>query len=353
MSQAAAGPLAGLRVIEMAALSAAPFAAMMLADHGAEVIRVQRPDEPARPDHALNRSRKTVTLDLKNPADVEQVRALVREADGFIEGLRPGAMERLGLGPEVLLADNPRLVYGRMTGWGQSGPLAPYAGHDVNYIAITGALEAIGPAEKPIPPLSLLGDYGGGGLLLAFGMVSAMLHVQRGGPGQVVDCAMSDGAALISTILYNMYAQGRWPGPRGTNLLDGGAPYYNVYETADGKFVSVGPIEPKFYALLCEKLGLAGDPAFKAQLDRDQWPAQKERMAEIFKRKTRQEWCDLLEFTDACFAPVLDIHEAPKHPHNVARGAFVNLEGVVQPSPAPRYSATPLPPPRRPRPLGE
>jgi alpha-methylacyl-CoA racemase len=341
------GPLAGIRVIELAGIGPGPFCGMMLADHGAEVIRVDRPGAAPNPRDPLLRSRMTMQLDLKSAYDIAKLRELVKTADGFIEGFRPGVTERLGIGPDVLLADNPKLVYGRMTGWGQPGPYAAAAGHDNNYIALAGVLGAIGRAgDKPTPPINLVGDFGGGAMMLAFGMVSALLGVRNGAPGQVIDCAMTDGSALLMAMMWGFRAQGMWGDARGTNMLDTGAPFYDTYETADGGYVSIGSIEPQFYALLRETLGIAGDALFDAQYDRTQWPAQKARLTEIFKSKTRDEWCALMEATDICFAPVLGFDEAVAHPHNRDRGTFIEVGGVVQPAPAPRYSATPCDPPR-------
>lgn len=344
-----AGPLAGLRVIEIAGLGPGPFAAMMLADHGAEVIRVDRPGSRIRAADPMMRSRVAITLDLKSPGGVTKLRQLCRTADGFLEGFRPGVMERLGLGPDILLKDNPALIYGRMTGWGQGGPYAQAAGHDINYIALSGTLAAIGRAgEKPLAPLNLAGDFGGGGMMLAFGMVSAMLGVRNGGPGQVIDCAMTDGSALLLAMMWGYRARGEWSTERGTNLLDSGAPFYETYRTADGKHVSVGALEPQFYAELITKLGLDGEAVFAVQHDRSAWPAQRLRFTELFASRTRAEWCVLLEGSDSCFAPVLDFDECLVHPHNVERGTFVCIDGVDQPRPAPRYSATPCGDPRAP-----
>lgn len=341
------GVLAGLRVIELAGIGPAPFAAMMLADHGADVIRIERPGSTASSKNILHRSRRCLSVDMKSPEGIKIVRELARSADGLIEGFRPGVMERLRLGPDELLSDNPRLVYGRMTGWGQSGPYANAAGHDINYIALAGALHPLGRAgEQPTPPINLLGDFGGGGMLLAFGMVSAMLCAARTGRGQVVDCAIIDGSALQMSMIWAMRAAGRWSDERGTNLLDTGAHFYDTYATADGKYVAIGSIEPQFYGLLREKLGLAADAEFDAQMQKAKWPKLKQRLAEIFASRTRDEWCELLEGTDACFAPVLAMAEAPSHPHNVARALFVEADGVTQPAPAPRFSATPSVPPR-------
>jgi alpha-methylacyl-CoA racemase len=344
-----AGPLNGIRIIEMAGIGPGPFAGMMLADHGAEVIRIDRPG-PQPPEPVLGRSRKSIVVNLKSAEGVAVVRDLVRSADGLIEGLRPGVMERLGLGPEVLLADNPRLVYGRMTGWGQDGPYAPAAGHDINYIALAGALHAYGRAgEKPTPPINMIGDFGGGGMLLAFAMVAALLHARATGEGQVIDCAMTEGAALLMAMIWGFRGLGAWEDRRGVNLLDTGAHFYDSYECADGRFVAIGAIEPQFYAELRRLAGIAEDPAFDAQMDRSRWPELKERMAALFRTRTREEWCALLEGSDACFAPVLSMAEAPDHPHNRHRAVFATVGGMVQPMPAPRYTRTvpdaPAPPP--------
>jgi alpha-methylacyl-CoA racemase len=320
---------------------------MMLADMGADVVRVDRAknvaggDPDAPPANVSDRGRRSIGVDLKHPDGVETVLALVEGAHGLIEGFRPGVMERLGLGPDAALARNPKLVYGRMTGWGQEGPYAPTAGHDINYIALAGALDPIGRrGEAPVPPLNLVGDFGGGGMLLAFGMACGLLSAERTGEGQVVDAAMVDGAAILTTMFHAFRAMGIWTDERGTNLLDTGAHFYDVYETADGKYVSIGSIEPQFYAELLRLTGLEGED-LPWQQDRTAWPALKERMAAIFATKTRDEWCDLMEGTDVCFAPVLSLGEAPQHPHNVHRGTFVERDGVVQPAPAPRFSKTP------------
>jgi alpha-methylacyl-CoA racemase len=341
------GPLAGLKIIEIAGIGPGPFTAMLLADMGADVVRIDRAgnvsggDPATPPSNVSDRGRRSVGVDLKHPDGVEAVLSLCERADGLIEGFRPGVMERLGLGPDAVLARNPKLVYGRMTGWGQDGPYSAWAGHDINYIALAGALEPIGRAgQAPVPPLNLVGDFGGGGMFLAFGMVCGLLNAQRGGDGQVVDAAMVDGAATLMTMFHAMTAMGVWTEGRGTNLLDTGAHFYDVYETADGKYVSIGSIEPQFYAELIRLTGLDGEE-LPWQHDRSQWPALKERMAQIFKAKTRDEWCEIMEHTDVCFAPVLSLSEAPQHPHNVERGTFIELEGVVQPAPAPRFSATP------------
>jgi alpha-methylacyl-CoA racemase len=333
------GPLTGIRIVELAGIGPGPFCGMMLADHGAEVIRVDRPGAKANTRDPLLRGRTTMQLDLKAPDDIAQLRELVKTADGLIEGFRPGVMERLGIGPDVLLGDNPKLVYGRMTGWGQNGSYAPAAGHDINYIALSGVLGAIGRAgEKPVPPINLVGDFGGGAMMLAFGLVSGLLAVKNGAPGQVIDCAMTDGSALLMAMMWGFRASGMWSDERGTNMLDSGAPFYDTYETADGGFIAIGSIEPQFYALLREKLEIASDPLFDAQFDRAQWPAQKERLTTIFKSKNRDEWCALMEGTDVCFAPVLSMAEALEHPHNIARGTFVEIDGVMQPARAPRFS---------------
>ncbi len=341
------GPLAGLKIIEIAGIGPGPFTAMMLADMGADVVRVDRAQnvnggDPASPPADIsNRGRRSIGVDLKNPDGVEAVLSLAERADGLIEGFRPGVMERLGLGPDAVLARNPRLVYGRMTGWGQDGPYASTAGHDINYIALAGALDPIGRrGEAPVPPLNLVGDFGGGGMLLALGISAALVEAGRSGEGQVVDAAMVDGSAVLTTMFHAFRAMGIWADERGTNLLDTGAHFYDVYETADGRYVSIGSIEPQFYAELLRLTGLEGEE-LPWQHDKAEWPALKERLAAIFRTKTRDEWCEVMEGTDVCFAPVLSLGEAPQHPHNVHRGTFVELDGVVQPAPAPRFSATP------------
>ena len=339
------GPLKGYRIIEIAGIGPGPFACMMLADMGADVIRLERPTGPrgvdAVPANVTNRSRRSVGIDLKNPDAVELVLRLVEGADALVEGFRPAVAERLGIGPDACLARNPRLVYGRMTGWGQDGPYAPMAGHDINYIALAGALAHFGrPGEKPVPPINLVGDFGGGGMLLAFGVVCGLLEARTSGQGQVVDAAMVDGSATLMAMMHGMLALGVWNLEKGTNVIDGGAHFYDVYETADGQYVSIGSIEPQFYAELLRLTGLEGND-LPHQMDRAQWPALKERVAAIFKQKTRAEWCELMEGTDVCFAPVLTMEEAPHHPHNQARGTFVEVGGVVQPAPSPRFSRTP------------
>jgi len=340
------GPLEGVKVVEIAGIGPGPFCAMMLADMGAEVVRIDRAQSVtglignASAD-LMNRGRRSVGVDLKNPEGVETVLRLVERADALIEGFRPGVTERLGIGPDVCLERNPKLVYGRMTGWGQDGPMAQAAGHDINYISLAGALEPIGRSgEPPLPPLNLVGDFGGGGLLLAYGIVCGVLAAQRSGVGQVVDAAMVDGAAVLMTFIHGLRAMGFWQDGRGTNLLDTGAWFYEVYETADHKYVSVGSLEPQFYAELLRLTGLDQEE-LPAQMDRESWSGMKQRLAQVFKAKTRDEWCEIMEGTDVCFAPVLSISEAPEHPHNRARGTFVEVEGVVQPGPAPRFSGTP------------
>jgi alpha-methylacyl-CoA racemase len=335
------GPLVGIRIVEFAGIGPGPFCAMLLSDMGAEVIRIERkgPRSPLA-QGVIYRGRHAVALDMKKPEAVEAALRLIDRADGLIEGYRPGVLERMGVGPEVCLKRNPKLVYGRMTGWGQTGPLADAAGHDINYIALTGALHAIGPkGEKPVPPLNLVGDFGGGALYLAFGLVCGILEAKSSGKGQVIDAAMTDGAASLMSMFYSLRAMGLWTEERGTNMLDGGAHYYGTYETKDGKFVSIGSIEPQFYALLLEKTGIT-DPAFSAQLDRNAWPSLQEKVARIIKSKTRDEWDTIMLGTDVCYAPVLSLEEAPKHPHNVARKTFIEVDGVVQPAPAPRFSRT-------------
>jgi len=350
------GPLQGMKIIEIAGIGPAPFCAMLLADMGADVIRVERANTPetgfemASRFEVLNRGRRSVAIDLKSPEGVALLKRLVEKADMLFEGYRPGVMERLGVGPDDCWAVNPRLVYGRMTGFGQTGPMAAAAGHDINYIALTGALDAIGPAGgPPVPPLNLVGDFGGGGMLLALGLLAAHVEAQRSGKGQVVDVAMVDGAALLMTSIYGFKAAGLWSGPRGSNLLDGGAPWYGVFETSDGKHVSLGSIEPRFYATFLERAGI--DPAsLPAQHDTAGWPELRKALERVFAGRTSQEWCRLLEGSDACFAPVLSMADAPLHPHMVERDSFVTLDGVVQPAPAPRFSRTPSavgrPPPR-------
>ena len=334
-----AGPLSGLKIIEMAGLGPGPFAAMMLADHGAEVIRVERPGNLAIPNDPLTRSRRSIALDLKSEAGRAVVRKLAAHADGLVEGYRPGVMERLGLGPEELLDANPRLVYGRVTGWGQDGPLAADAGHDLNYLALTGLLHGIGPKERPVVPINYLADFAGGGMSLAFGMAAALLAVQRGGPGQVIDAAMTDGAALIGAITFGMKAAGMWSDEREANLLDGGDPLYGCYRCADGKFLALGALEPQFRAALAQGLGIT--------------EITKKNVAAAIAKRRRDQWVARFAGKDACVAPVLSLEEAPAHPHHRARATFIEVGGVRQPGPAPRYSLTPTDPPRAPRRGGE
>lgn len=352
------GPLHGLKVVEFAALGPAPMGAMLLADLGAEVLRIERKaTDTGRPSadlfdpkiDILNRSRRVVALDLKKPEAIAAALRLIAKADVLVEGFRPGVMERLGLGPEVCLAQNSRLVYGRMTGWGQTGTLAQAAGHDINYLSLSGALHAIGEKSgKPVAPLNLVADCGGGAMLLAVGVLAAVIEARNSGKGQVVDAAMTDGAATLMSMMYTLQAMGQWTQERGSNLLDGGAHFYDTYQCRDGKWLSIGAIEPQFYALLLEKLGI-NDPAFNAQWDKAQWPARKEELAAVLRTRKRDEWCALLEGTDACVAPVLDMVEAPHHPHNRSRNTFIDVDGVTQPAPAPRFSRTPLAPPQAPQ----
>jgi alpha-methylacyl-CoA racemase len=336
----ASGPLTGYRIVEFAGIGPGPFACMMLADMGAEVVTLDRVGAKKNMKSVAGRGRKMVELDLKDAGAIAQVLDLLAGADALIEGFRPGVMERLGLGPDVVLARNPKLVYGRMTGWGQEGPLAQAAGHDINYISLTGALAAIGPADRPVPPLNLVGDFGGGALYLVVGVLAALLEASKSAKGQVVDAAMCDGAASLMSMFFDMAAIGRWGEGRETNFLDGGAHFYGVYECACGNFISIGSIEPQFYALLREHAGLS-DAAFDVQMDRNTWPALKAKLTQIFKSKTRDAWCKIMEGSDICFAPVLTMAEAPKHPHMAARNVFVERHGVTQPAPAPRFSRTP------------
>ncbi len=332
------GPLKGTRIVEFAGIGPGPFACMLLADMGAEVITLVRPKQ--MPKGAAARGRKIVEVDLKDKASIAQVLSLLDSADALVEGYRPGVMERLGLGPDVVLGRNRKLVYGRMTGWGQDGPLAQAAGHDINYISITGALAAIGGADKPVPPLNLVGDFGGGSMYLVMGMLAAMLEANKSGQGQVVDAAMCDGAASLITMFFDMTAAGRWKEEREANMLDGGAHFYGVYECSCSNFISIGSIEPQFYAQLRELAGL-DETCFDAQMDQKQWAALKDRLVAVFKTKSRDEWCKIMEGTDVCFAPVLTMSEATKHPHMVAREVFIQQDGATQPGPAPRFSRTP------------
>ncbi|GAA1827636.1 CaiB/BaiF CoA-transferase family protein [Pseudonocardia ailaonensis] len=341
------GPLSGLRVVEAGGIGPGPFAAMMLADMGADVLRIEPPrltreTDVSRLDYdALMRGRRSVAVDIKDPEGLECLLRLVDSADVLLEGFRPGVAERLGFGPDVCLARRPSLVYGRITGWGQDGPLAQAAGHDINYIALAGVLAHLGrPGQPPVPPLNLVGDFGGGGMLMAFGIVCALQHARTSGVGQVVDAAMVDGAALLSTMFHGEVAQGRWSDELGRNNIDGGAPHYDVYETSDGKHIAVGAFEPRFFAELAAKVGLDVPPGAN-HLDRRNWPEIRRQLTEIFRGRTRDEWCGVLEGTDACFSPVLTMGETTEHAHIRARGTFVDVDGVTLPAPAPRFSATP------------
>src|ERR1700674_2188020 len=337
----ASGPLSGLRMVGCAGIGPGPFAAILLADMGADVVRIDRPGAAARDQRdVIGRGRRNLVLDLKQHDGVETAWQLLDAADALIEGFRPGVMERLGLGPDVVLARNPRLVYGRATGWGQSGPLAQAAGHDINYIALAGALGAIGPEEQPVPPLNLVGDYGGGALYLVVGMLAAVIEAKRSGRGQVVDCAMCDGAASLLSIFFTLLARGQWRERRASILLDAGAPFYGTSQCADGGFVAVGALEPQFYETLCRLAGL-DDPQFRERSDRKRWPELRQKMQAVFKTRTRGEWCAILEGSDACFAPVLGLKEASPHPHMSPRESCVELDGVLQPAPAPRSWRTP------------
>lgn len=336
------GPLHGIKIIEMAGLGPGPFAGMVLADMGADLIQIERRKDPGKrrvPD-CNRRGKRSIALNLKEAGDIEILLKLVEKADALFEGFRPGVMEKLGIGPEVLLHRNPRLVIGRMTGWGQFGPLSHAAGHDINYISLTGALHAIGrKGTPPVPPLNLVGDYGGGAMFLVTGILAALLEVQKSGKGQVIDVAMTDGSAVLMSIFNTLHKMGIWSTQPGSNLLDSGAHFYDVYETSDGKYISIGSFEPQFYALLLEKTGL--DPKqFRAQHDKEKWPEYKEELRTLFKTKTRDEWSQIMEGTDVCFAPVLDFIEAQQHPHNVERETYIELDGMVQPAPAPRFSRT-------------
>lgn len=338
------GPLAGIRIIEMKGIGPAPYAGMLLADLGAEVILVNRSSKnegvgASAVDDPNTRGKKSIVLNLKSDEGVQALLKLIDTADGLLEGFRPGVAERLGFGPDICLARNPKLVFGRMTGWGQAGPLATTAGHDINYISLTGSLAAIGAADKPVPPLNLLGDYAGGSMFLIMGMLAGFIHAKNTGEGQVIDAAITDGSASLCSILHAMAGIGAWTNSRQANLLDGAAHFYDTYETLDGKFISIGSIEPQFYALLIEKANL--DPElFKPQMDPTQWPKLKEHLKGVFKSKTRDDWCEIMEGTDVCFAPVLDYTEAPSHAHNKARETYINVGGVVQPNIAPRFSLT-------------
>jgi crotonobetainyl-CoA:carnitine CoA-transferase CaiB-like acyl-CoA transferase len=346
------GPLHGVKVIEIASLAPAPFGCMVLADLGADVLRIDRPDRSGRqqlpPVDPLCRSRRSIRLDLKNPGAVDVLHRLVAGADVLVEAFRPGVAERLGFGPEVYAERNPRLVYARMTGWGQEGPLAATAGHDIDYIAVSGSLEPIGrEGERPVPPLNLIGDFGGGGMLLVVGVLAALLERERSGLGQVIDVAMVDGSAVLGSFLYGLLAAGAWQEGRGRNVLDGGAPFYDTYTTADGRFMAVGALEPKFYAELLARLGL-DEAGLPAQYDRSGWPELRARFTEAFAGRTQAEWVEAFNGSDACVAPVVSPRDAPAHPHNAARGTFMDVGGVVQPAPAPRFSRTPPGPPSPP-----
>ncbi|MDB5475235.1 MAG: putative acyl-CoA transferase/carnitine dehydratase [Phenylobacterium sp.] len=336
------GPLTSLKIVEFAGIGPGPFCGMLLSDLGADVVRIDRKGggRGGSPTDVTSRGRRSIALDLKTPEAVEACLKLMEEADAVFEGFRPGVMERLGLGPDIALKRNPKLIYGRMTGWGQTGPYASAAGHDMNYIAITGALAAIGTQDKPVPPLNLVGDFGGGALYLAFGLLAGVIEARNSGRGQVIDCAMSDGAASLMAMFYGFKAAGVWKEARRANMLDGGAHFYDTYQCADGKWVSIGAIEPQFYALLLQKTGI-DDPEFAHQHDRARWPALHDKLAAVIATRTRDEWTAIMGGTDVCFAPVLDLDEAPAHPHNAARQTFVEVGGVTQPAPAPRFSATP------------
>ena len=339
----ASGPLQGLKVVEFAGLGPGPFCGMLLSDMGADVVRIDRKSDGSRRDTRLEvdgRGRRSLALDLKRHESIELCLKLCEAAEVVFEGYRPGVMERLGLGPDVVLKRNPRIIYGRMTGWGQYGPYADRAGHDLNYISVTGALDAIGTRDKPIPPLNLVGDYAGGAMFLAVGVLAAVLNARSSGQGQVVDVAMTDGAAYLTAVFHKLRALGLWQEERNANLLDGGAPFYDTYRCADGKWVSVAAIEPQFYEVLLEKTGLRGKIK-GAQMDKSQWPVMKAAFVEVFATRSRAQWCEVMGSADACFAPVLSISEAMQDPHNVARATFIEIDGVPQPAPAPRFSRTP------------
>lgn len=335
------GPLVGIKIIEFAGIGPAPFCGMLLSDLGADIVRIDRKHGQTYDKYSVTtRGRRSVAIDLKNQAGVDACMRLIEQAEALIEGFRPGVMERLGLGPDEVLKRNPKLVYGRMTGWGQSGPLAKTAGHDINYIALTGALSAIGYSDKPTIPLNLIGDYGGGSLYLALGLLAGIMHARQTGTGQVVDSAMTDGTISLLSIFYGNIAAGSWSNQRNVNIIDGGSHFYNVYQCADDKWITLASIEPQFYALLLEKAGIS-DPDFQAQLDQSQWPSLRQKLADVIRTKTRDEWCRQMEGTDVCFAPVLDFEEAPNHPHNQARKVFMEMDGVIQPAPTPHFSETP------------
>jgi len=359
-----AGPLKGVKVLEIGGIGPGPFCGMVLADLGAEVLRIERASAATGvplPKDPLLRGRRSIALDLRKPEGVALLLKLVERMDVLIEGFRPGVAERLGVGPQACLDRNPRLIYGRMTGWGQEGPLAHAAGHDINYIALSGALSLIGtPGGKPVPPLNLVGDFGGGGMLLAVGVLAALVEARQSGSGQVVDASMVDGAVALLGMFFGFRAEGYFRDATGENFLAGAAPYYDTYQTKDGRYVAIGSLEPQFYALLLEKLGLdrerygsIGMPVFDPVTVKERWPELREAIATAFRSKTREEWCRIMEGTDVCFAPVLGLEEASRHPHNVARRSFIEVEGVLQNAPAPRFSRTPLHAPRAPRRPGE
>jgi len=354
----ASGPLSGLKVLEFDGIGPGPFGCMLLADLGADVVRIDR--KAGRTAHfheprfeLTARGKRSLALDLKHPQGIETCLRLIEKADALVEPYRPGVMERLGLGPDVALERNPKIVYARITGWGQTGPLAQLGGHDINYIAITGALAALGPRERPMAPMNLVGDYGGGGMYLVMGLLAGVFQARSSGRGQVVDCAMSEGAASLMTNAYGMYADGAWKLERGVNLLDGGRPNYDTYECADGQWIAVAASEPQFYLNFRRVLGFDGDPEFDLQRDRRHWATLKEKVKARFKTRTRAEWCALMEGVDACFTPVLDMSEAPAHPHNQSRRSFIERDGVTQPAPAPLFSATPAQIERAPPTVGQ
>lgn len=345
------GPLTDLRIVEFAGLGAAPFCSMLLAELGADVVRIDRPGTAAPGPYSLiSRSRRSIVLDLKTPRDVEVALRLLEKADAMTESFRPGVMEKLGLGPEIVMARHPRLVYGRLSGWGQTGPLAQAAGHDINYTALSGALHAIGTSEQPSIPLNLIADLGGGALYLAMGVLAGVLHARSTGEGQVVDCAMSEGAVSLMTMYYGAVAAGEWNDQRSSNRLDGGAYFYSTYECADGQWIALGPLEPQFYGQLLTLLGLKGKTEWETPNERSSWAARRAELADLIRQRPRADWISLLEGTDACFAPVLSLKDAPLHPHHQARMSFVSAFGITQPAPAPRFSRTPgaiqSPPPR-------
>ena len=347
-----AGPLEGIRIIELAGIGPGPFAAMMFADHGAEVITVHRPGAPLNPQDPLNRSRLTVAADLKNPNDLKMVRDLINSADGLIEAFRPGVLERLNLAPNNLIASNPKLVIGRMTGWGQNGPIAQTAGHDINYIAISGALHAFGRAgEKPTPPVNTVGDFGGGAMMLVFAMTAALLKAEKTGQGEIIDCSMVEGSSLLMSTVWAFQETYGWEMERGKNLLDSGAPFYDTYETLDGEYIAIGALEKEFFRILMDELGLSDDPSMNDHLNKKHWPRLAQVFTDIFLTKTQSEWCKNLEGIDACFAPVLSIKQAVEHPQNSARSAFILVDGIMQPAPSPRYQHAPLQKPKQPKPF--